>query len=354
MSIEHVKNMKAIQIHKRGGPEVLIYEDAPRPLLGSDEVLIRIHAAGVNPADWRGRSGFIDIPEALRPKLTLPLIPGSDVSGIVEVVGTEATSFKVGDAVYGMIRFPPFTAKGGGRAYAEYTTAPTTDIALKPATFDHIQAAAVPMAALTAWQLLYLDLEPNQTVLINGAAGGVGHFAVQMAKLKGARVIGVASGRHADFLYDLGIDEFIDYTASPVEETVHNVDVVFDCVGGEEGDRLIDVLKPGGRLIPINIGHYSSEHAASKSVILGTKHHQPLRSNGAQLSEIGHLIDSNSIRVAIDSVFPLADASKAHVRGEAGHIQGKIVLQVTPMTPKMNPRRFFSLVTPMTLCSFWI
>ena len=325
MSTGTSETMKAIQIYSEGGPEVLVYEDVPRPTAGPGEVLIRVYAAGVNPADWRARAGFPDIPEQFRhaiPHIPRPSIPGLDVSGIVEAVGSDVTEFHEGDAVYGMVRFP-----GGGKGYAEYTTAPVTDLARKPATIDHLQAAAVPMAALTAWQMLYLDLEAGQTVLINGAAGGVGHFAVQLAKLKGARVIGVAAGRHAAFLRELGVDEFIDYTVAPVEQIVHAIDVVFDTVGGEN-NRLLSVLKRGGRFIPINIGNYSAERAFEAGITIGTGHQQALQSSGAQLAEIGTLIDAGQIRVVIDTVVPLAEARKAHERGEAGHIRGKIVLRV--------------------------
>ncbi|MBO0793115.1 MAG: NADP-dependent oxidoreductase [Ktedonobacteraceae bacterium] len=325
MSTRTSETMKAIQVYTEGGPEVLVYEDVPRPTAGPGEVLIRVYAAGVNPADWRARAGFPDVPEQFRhaiPPIPRPSIPGFDVSGIVGAVGLGVTEFREGDAVYGMVRFPH-----GGKGYAEYTTAPVTDLARKPATIDHLQAAAVPMAALTAWQMLYLDLEAGQTVLINGAAGGVGHFAVQLAKLKGARVIGVASGRHAAFLRELGVDQFIDYTVAPIEQVIHDIDVVFDTVGGEN-NRLLSVLKRGGRFVPINIGNYSAERAALAGITIGTSHHQLLQSSGVQLAEIGKLIDTEQVHVAIDTVVPLAEARKAHERGEAGHIRGKMVLRV--------------------------
>ncbi|MBO0791964.1 MAG: NADP-dependent oxidoreductase [Ktedonobacteraceae bacterium] len=320
------ETMKAIQVYETGGPEVLIYENVPRPVAGPGEVLIRVYAVGTNPAEWRGRAGFPGVPEELLrtfPPIPRPYIPGTDVSGIVEAVGPDVTRFHEGDAVYGMLRFPQ-----GGRAYAEYTTAPVTDIALKPATIDHIHAAAIPMAALTAWQLLCPDLEAGQTVLINGAAGGVGHFAVQLAKLKGARVIGVASGRNAAFLRDMGVDEFVDYTTTPVEQTVHDVDLVFDTVGGEQGDRLLSVLRRGGRLIPINIGNYSDVHIAEAGVIRGTSHQRRLYPSGEQLTEIGKLIDAGNLRVFVEKVFPLSEARKAHEFVESHHLRGKMVLNI--------------------------
>jgi NADPH:quinone reductase-like Zn-dependent oxidoreductase len=325
MSTRTGETMKAIHYYREGGPEVLVYEDVPRPEAGPGEVLIRVYAAGVNPADWRARAGFPDVPEPFRyaiPHISLPSIPGLDVSGVVEAIGSGVTEFREGDAVYGMVRFPD-----GGKGYAEYTTAPVMDLARKPATINHLQAAAVPMAALTVWQFLYLYLEGDQTVLVNGAAGGVGHFAVQLAKLKGARVIGTASGRHAAFLRELGVDEFIDYTVTPRELIAHDVDVVFDTVGGEN-HHLLAVLKRGGTFIPINLGNFSAERAAEAGITIGTGQGRLLQSSGAQLAEIGQLIDAGHLRVAIDTVIPLAEARKAHERGEAGHLQGKIVLRV--------------------------
>jgi NADPH:quinone reductase-like Zn-dependent oxidoreductase len=183
------------------------------------------------------------------------------------------------------------------------------------------------MAALTAWQFLYQDLEPGQTVLINGAAGGVGHIAVQLARLKGARVIAVASGRHEAFLRELVIDEFIDYTATPIEQAVRNVDLVYDTVGGANGERLLSVLKRGGRLIPINIGNYPAERAAQLGITIGAGRPR-LHPDTAQLAEVGRLIDAGRLRVAIDTVVPLSQAREAHIRGESGHLRGKIVLSV--------------------------
>ncbi len=316
------ETMKAVRAHAYGGPEVLVYEDVPLTTAGPGEVLICIHATGMNAADWRGRAGFPDIPEALRPEISHPSLLGFDASGIVEAVGSEVTAFHKGDAVFGMIRFP-----NKASTYAEYATAPVTDLAPKPAGIDHIQAAAIPMAALTAWQFLYQDLEAGQTVLVNGAAGGVGHFAVQLAKLKGARVIGVASGRNAEFLRDLGADQFIDYTTTPVEQVAHDVDLVYDTVGGPSQDRLLNVLKRGGRLIPVNLGNYSAEHAAKVGVTVGSSHPR-LHSDRAQLVEIASLIESGRVRVVVETVLPLSEARKAHELVERQHVRGKIVLRL--------------------------
>ncbi|QBD83362.1 NADP-dependent oxidoreductase [Ktedonosporobacter rubrisoli] len=314
--------MKAIRIHRSGGPEVLQYEEVPRPVAGPGEVLMRIYAAGMNAADWRARAGFPDVPEHLRPNLPKPSIPGSDASGIIEAVGPDVTEFQVGDAVFGMLRFPQT-----GRTYAEYTTAPMADLAPKPAGITHIQAAALPMAGLTVWQFLYQDLAAGQSVLINGAAGGVGHLAVQLAKLKGARVIAVASGRHEKFLLDLGCDQFIDYTTTSVEQAVREVDLVYDAAGGAGQDRLLSVLKRGGRLIPVNLGNASAERAAQMGVTVSTNHPR-LHADRTQLLEIAGLIESERVRVAVETVFPLAEARQAHELVERQHVQGKIVLSV--------------------------
>jgi NADPH:quinone reductase-like Zn-dependent oxidoreductase len=316
--------MKAIQIHTFEGPEaVFVYEDVARPTPGPGEVLIRVHAAGVNAGSWKPRTGHV-----LDYHLPLPLIPGWDISGEVSEVGPGVTTWHEGDAIYGLVRFPSPT----GGAYAEYTTAPEAHLAPKPTTIDYLQAAGVPMAALTAWQALFdlAHLEVGQTVLVNGAAGGVGHFAVQLAKLKGARVIAVASGRHEAFLRELGADAFIDYTTTPVEQAAHSVDLVLDIVGGTSGDYLLSVLRRGGALIPITPNQYSTGRATEAGVTLLTTESalMRVRSNGVQLAEISHLIDAGQLHVAIDTVVPLSEAHNAHERGRAGHVRGKIVLRV--------------------------
>ncbi|NEQ25679.1 MAG: NADP-dependent oxidoreductase, partial [Microcoleus sp. SIO2G3] len=231
--------MKAVRIHSHGGPEVLHYEDAPRPIATEGEVLVRVHAAGVNPFDWRVRSG--EIPKTSQ----LPMILGWDVSGVVEEVGSGVTNFKVGDAVYAL---PNYRRQG---AYAEYIAIDATEVAAKPTSLTHILAAAVPLAGLTAWQSLFdaAELKPGQTVLIHGAAGGVGSFAVQFAKLKGAYAIATASARNQEFLRELGADKVIDYQATRFEEVVGDVDVILDLIGGETQERSWQVLKQGGILL---------------------------------------------------------------------------------------------------------
>lgn len=335
------KTMKAVRLHAFGGPDVLRYEDAPRPEPGPGEVLVRVHAVGINPPDWYLREGYKMLPPVWQPQIALPVIPGTDVSGVVEAVAADVGNVAVGDAVYAMVRFPAGLASDS-RAYAEYVCVPAAEIARKPAGIDHIHAAAAPMSLLTAWQFL-IDvghdapnpLQPNKhapvpldgkTVLVNGAAGGVGHLAVQIAKWKGARVIAVASGRHEALLRDLGVDEFIDYTRTAPEDIVRDVDLVVDTVGGADAQRFLRTLKRGGALFPIfPLGFAGAEEAADLGV---TVSYTQVRSSGAQLAELAPLLDAGTIRVVIDSTYPLADARKAHERAARGNLQGKLVLTV--------------------------
>ncbi|MEV0318635.1 NADP-dependent oxidoreductase [Streptomyces sp. NPDC050658] len=322
------ETMRAVRVHEHGGPERLVYEEVPRPSAGAGEVLVRVHAAGVNPADWYARGGFTNIARELRPVWPLPFTPGYDVSGVVVAVGAGVAQWAPGDEVFGLVAFP-----GTGSAYAEYVSAPAGDLARKPASLDHVAAAAAPLAGLTAYQFLfehipsaYGDLVRGSTVLVNGAAGGVGHFAVQLARVAGAvRVTGVASGRHEAFLKDLGVDSFVDYTKTPVEDVVREVDLLVDAVGGPDGHRLLPVLRRGGHIAPVFLGEYDPERAASLGI---TVQGWQVRSSGPQLAELGGLLESGRVRVGVDSVFPLSAASEAHVRAERGHIQGKIVLRV--------------------------
>jgi NADPH:quinone reductase-like Zn-dependent oxidoreductase len=330
--------MKAVRIHEFGGPEVLLYEDVPWPVPGPGEVLVRVHAVGINPPDWYLRDGYKTVP-GFNPPVTLPAILGSDVSGVVEAVAPDAQGFAVGDEVFGMVRFPSF---GVSAAYAEYVVAPVSDLARKPAGIDHVHAAATPMAGLTAWQFL-IELghdAPNpfqpaphrpvpldgRTVLVNGAAGGVGHLAVQLAKWKGAHVIAVASGKHEAFLRRLGADAFIDYTKGAPENAVQDIDLVLDTLGGSITGRFLRTLKRGGALFPVfPLGFSDAETAERLGVTVSTAQ---VRSNGAQLAELGRRLDTGAVRVAIDSTYPLVEARQAHERAAQGHIQGKLVLTV--------------------------
>jgi NADPH:quinone reductase-like Zn-dependent oxidoreductase len=333
--------MKAIRQHAFGGPEVLQYEDAPMPELNPGEVLIRVHVVGVNPPDWYLRDGYKMLPPEWQPPVSFPLILGTDISGVIAAVADDVTSFSVGDEVFSMVRFPTGLA-GGSRAYAEYLSVPAEEVARKPAGIDHAQAAAVPMSLLTAWQFMIElghdvqnPLQPNRhepvplegkTVLVNGAAGGVGHFAVQLAKWRGARVIAVASGEHAAMLRDLGADEVIDYTQTAAEDVVRDIDLVIDAVGGPTSGRFLRTLKRGGALFPVFPLDFSGSEEAEKLGV--TVSSTQVRSSGAQLAELARLLDAGTIRAVIDSTYPLAAARKAHERAAAGHIRGKIVLTV--------------------------
>ena len=333
--------MKAVRQHAFGGPEVLQYEEAPMPELNPGEVLVRVHAVGVNPPDWYLRDGYKMLPPEWQPPVSFPLILGTDISGVIAAVADDVTGFAVGDEVFAMVRFPTGLA-GGSRAYAEYVSVPAEEVARKPAGVDHVQAAAAPMSLLTAWQFMIElghdvqnPLQPNRhepvplegkTVLVNGAAGGVGHFAVQLAKWRGARVIAVASGEHTAMLRDLGADDIIDYTQTAAEDVVRDIDLVIDAVGGPTSGRFLRTLKRGGALFPVfPLGFSGSEEAEKLGVTVSSTQ---VRSSGAQLAELARLLDAGTIRAVIDSTYPLAEARKAHERAAGGHIRGKIVLTV--------------------------
>ncbi|WP_061709060.1 NADP-dependent oxidoreductase [Pseudenterobacter timonensis] len=336
-----IKVMKAVQQYAFGGPEVLRYEEVSVPDLQPNEVLVRVHAVGLNPPDWYLRDGYRMLPPEWQPKIAFPVILGTDISGVIVALGDNVTSFSVGDEVFSMVRFPDGAA-GGSRAYAEYVSVAATEVARKPRHLDHIHAAATPMSLLTAWQFMIEqghDVQnplqatahkpvplAGQTVLINGAAGGVGHFAVQLAKWQGAYVIAVASGEHEVFLLNLGADEFIDYTKQAAEDVVRNADLVIDAVGGPSAGRFLRTLRRGGALFPIYpLGFAGAEEAQQLGVIVSATQ---VRSNGAQLAQLAELLDKGVIQVAVDSTFPLAHAQQAHERAARGHIQGKIVLSV--------------------------
>jgi NADPH:quinone reductase-like Zn-dependent oxidoreductase len=316
MQAVQIATMKAVRIHAYGGPETLRYEEVPCPMPDKGEVLVQVHAAGVNPVDWKIRQGYLK--EMLN--RSLPIISGWDVSGVVEATGDNVTRLKVGDEVYSR---PDLTRDG---AYAEYIVIRESEVALKPKSIDHINAAAIPLAALTAWQALFDagGLKAGQTVLIHAAAGGVGHFAVQLAKWKGARVIGTASKRNHDLLRMLGADELIDYTATRFEDVVRDVDVVFDTMAGETQTRSWKVLKKGGILVSI-LGHPSEEEAAAHNARAGFVFVQP---NAQQLNEITKLVDSKKLRPVVETVLPLSEARRAQEINQAGHVRGKIVLRV--------------------------
>ena len=309
--------MKAVRFHAYGAPDVLVYEDVPKPEPAAGEVLVKVHAASINPIDWKVRAGhmrgFRDYP--------LPFILGWDVSGVIESAGPGVTQWKPGDEVYGR----PDSARNG--AYAEYITVKEGELARKPRSLDHIHSAAIPLAGLTAWQALFDagGLQPGQKVLIQAAAGGVGHFAIQFAKIKELYVAGTASGRNQDFLKQLGCDLPINYETTRFDDVVHNVDAVVESMGGEVRKRSWKVLKKGGILVAL-IGPPPSDedakaHGVRAAIIWG-------QMNRDQLTEIASLADAGLVRPEIAAVFPLRDAAKAHQMSETEHVRGKIVLQV--------------------------
>jgi NADPH:quinone reductase-like Zn-dependent oxidoreductase len=313
-----MENMKAVQVHNYGGPEVLRFEDAPRPTPASGELLIRVYAASVNAIDWKARAGYVK--DYIQ--LPLPFIPGWDVSGIVEAVGSGVAKFKEGDEVYAR---PDGTRNGKG-TYAEYVVVKETEAALKPKSIDHVHAAAIPVVALTAWQALFdqAGLSKGQKILIHGAAGGVGSVAVQLAKWKGAHVIGTASGHNQAFLCELGVDEPIDYEKTRFEDVVHDVDVVLDTLGGDTLKRSWKVLRKGGILVSI-VAPPSADEAAKHGVRSTFFSAHP---SSSQLSEIAKLVDAGKLKPIVETVLPLFDARRAHELSETGHARGKTVLKV--------------------------
>ena len=307
--------MKAIRIHAFGGPEVLVNEELSRPIPGDDEVLVKVHATSVNPVDRAVRAGYLQGMVDIK----LPLVPGLDLAGVVEAIGAKVTSLAVGDQVYG---FSNLMRQG---AYAEYAVVSATEVALKPTTVDFVHAASIPLAGITAWQALKAaGLQPGQTVLIHGAGGGSGSFAVQFARQQGARVLASASTGKADYLSKLGVSEMIDYTTTRFEDVARGIDVVVDLVGGDVTGRSLDVLKPGGTLVT-PIGQPDQAAAAARGVTAISMFAQ---ANVADLTEIAALIDAGLVQTSVSNVFPLAEARAAQELLERGHMQGKIVLRV--------------------------
>jgi NADPH:quinone reductase-like Zn-dependent oxidoreductase len=309
--------MKAIRIHGRGGPDHLVYEDVPQPHPGSGEVLVRVYAAGVIANELKWDETYQTTTGSPR---DLP-IPGRDLSGVVEEVGPGVTALVKGAQVYAMLGY------GRDGAEADYTIALPNELAPKPGVLDHEQAAAVPLSALTAWQALFdhAHLAAGQTVLIQGGAGGVGVFAVQLAHWAGARVIATASARDRDFVRELGADEVIDYTTTRFEEVVHGVDLVFDLVGGDTLQRSWQVIQPGGLLVSIVSPSPSADGEKEHDVRFAYFIVEPDRD---ELIRISELIDEGHLRPVIDTVYPLAQARQAYEQAAKGHTRGKIVLRV--------------------------
>jgi len=308
--------MKAVVIHEYGGPEVLKYEDIPRPEPKGDELLIRVIAAGVNPVDGMIRSGMF----AKEGNRAFPIILGGDVAGVVEKVGSKITKFKAGDPVFAYVSLD----NSGG--YAQYALVTEREAAPKPKSLTYVEAAAVPVVAMTAWQALVdtAKLSGGQTVLIHGGSGGVGSFAIQIAKARGAKVIATASTANQDFLKQLGADVAIDYTKQKFEDVAKDVDVVIDSIGRDTLARSYAVVKKGGIIVSLVARPKESE--LEKHGIRGTAlNAEP---NSGELAEIGRLIDDKKIKVIVSQTFPLSEAMKAQEQVATGHTRGKVVLKV--------------------------
>ncbi len=308
--------MKAIVVHEYGGPEVLKYEDVPRPEPKEDQILVRVIAAGVNPVDALIRSGMFTKHE----KDAFPMTPGADIAGVVDKVGSKVTKFKAGDPVFA------YVSLNGGGAYAEYTLASERDTAAKPKSLTYVEAAAVPIVALTAWQALIdaASIGAGQTVLIHGGSGGVGSFAIQIAKARGAKVIATASSANQDLLKQLGANVAIDYTKQKFEDVAKDVDVVLDSVGEDTLVRSYGVVKKGGFIVSLVARPDRAE--LDKHGIRGAA--LSVEPNSDELAEIGKLIDQKKIKVIVSQTFPLAEAAKAQEQVATGHTRGKIVLKV--------------------------
>jgi NADPH:quinone reductase-like Zn-dependent oxidoreductase len=304
--------MRAIRVHDYGGPEALVLEQAPCPEPQAGEVLVRILAAGVNPADWKMRLGMY---KAFMP-FTFPWTPGLDGAGIVEAVGANVTGWRSGQAVYGRIQ----------GSYAEYAKAPASDLQPKPDILTFEQAASVPVGALTAWQAVIeiVEVQSGQRILVHGAAGGVGNYAVQFAKWRGAHVLGTASASNLDFVRSLGAEEAIDYNAAPFETVVRDLDVVIDTVGGDLPERSLQVIRRGGLLVSA-----AARMAPDFGKDLGVRTPELGRAGPEKLAQINRLLESKQIRPAVGKVFALSEAKQAHELSQTGHGRGRIILRIS-------------------------
>ena len=308
--------MKAAVIHQYGGPEVLKYEDIPRPEPKGYELLVRVIAAGVNPVDGMVRSGMFD----KEGKRAFPIVLGGDIAGIVEKIGSKVTKFKVGDPVFAYVS----SDDSGG--YAQYSLVMEREATPKPKSLTYVEAAAVPTVALTAWQALVdsAKLAAGQTVLIHGGSGGVGSFAIQIAKARGAKVVATASTANQDFLKQLGADVAIDYTKQKFEDVAKNVDVVLDAIGGDTLARSYGVVKKDGIIVSL-VARPKQAELEKHGIRGSTLNAEP---NSEELAEVGKLIDEGKIKVIVSQTFPLSEAVKAQEQVATGHTRGKIVLKV--------------------------
>jgi NADPH:quinone reductase-like Zn-dependent oxidoreductase len=308
--------MKAVRIHEYGNSDVLAYEDAPMPSITSDEVLVKVVAASVNPVDWKIREGYLK--EMI--SYPMPLTLGWDVSGVVSAVGSEVTRFRVGDAVYSR----PDIKRNG--TYAEYVAIRESEVALKPQTISYKEAASLPLAGITAWEVLITtaQLSAGQKVLIHAGSGGVGSLAIQLAKSRGAYVIATTSEKNRPFVESLDADEVIDYQTQNFTENLFDIDVVFDTLGGDIQDSSWSVLKQGGILVSI-VSPPSEDKARGLGVRCAFVFIEP---SAYILEQLANLVDQEELRPIIGAEFELQDIEKAHALSESGRTVGKIVLNV--------------------------
>ena len=313
--------MKAIILPEPGGVENFQIRDIEKPAPGKNEVLVRVKAISINPVDTKTREGKAFYNQL---KEEDPVIVGWDISGVVEAVGEEVEYFKEGDEVFGMVNFP-----GSGKAYAEYVVATEGHLANKPANISHEEAAAATLAALTAWQVLVneADLQPGQRVLIHAAAGGVGHFAVQIAKFFQAYVVGTASAENHDFLRSIGVDEPIDYKSQQVDDVVKDVDVVLDSLGEENSHKSLKTLKDGGKLISILGGAKESVQAEAEKRNIEAKNYL-VHSSGEDMAKLADLLQRGEMKAHVAYTFAFEDMAKAHQQVETRKTNGKVVVTV--------------------------
>lgn len=313
--------MKAIVLKEFGGTENLLVQELPIPAVTESEVLVKVKSLSINPVDVKTRAGK---GMAGRMKEFNPLILGWDVSGVIEAVGAGVQGFKKGDEVFGMVNFP-----GHGQAYAEYVLAPAIHLALKPAAISHEEAAAATLAALTSWQALvtHAKIKKGDKVLIHAAAGGVGHYAVQIAKHLGAYVIGTSSAANRDFVLSIGADEHIDYKSQVLEEAVKDVDFVLDTLGGDTIDHSLEVIKEGGSLISIPSG--LNQTVVDKANAKGIKGSFMLvQSNGEDQKALAELLAKGIIKSEVAKVYPFAEMAQAHLHVETGRTRGKVIVNI--------------------------
>ncbi|MGM1428839.1 NADP-dependent oxidoreductase [Sphingobacterium lactis] len=314
-------NMKAIVLEKFGGVENLIYKDIEMPEVKENEVLVKVKAISINPVDIKVRARQAPLAEDLAS--VNPLILGWDISGEVTAMGNEVTRFNIGNEVFGMVNFV-----GHGRAYAEYAAVPAEHLALKPKNITHVEAAASTMAALTAWQAFdsYGKLRPTDKILIHAAAGGVGHFAVQLAKHIGAHVIATSSATNRDFILQLGADEHIDYQSIRFEEVIRDIDFVLEAIGGENFQKSVQVLKRFGTIVALNSGYSEHDENRAREKQLHACYFMAVYSGNHDMQQIASFLEKGIIKPYVSHVFEFYEMAKAHLQIETGRTVGKVVV----------------------------